>query len=87
MDLEKQAAARSDSLVMVLQDRVSGGKAVDPMGFLSSQHASPSPGSSLAKYYRVNNLPEKVTWIYYSPFVWILLCKYPKGSYISRLSL
>ena len=27
MDLEKQAAARSDSLVMVLQDRVSGGQA------------------------------------------------------------
>ena len=26
MDLEKQAAARSDSLVMVLQDRVSGGQ-------------------------------------------------------------
>ena len=73
----------------VLQDRVSGGKAVDPesMGFLSSQHASPSPGSSLTKYYRVNNLPEKATWIYYSPFVWIFLCKHPKGSYISRVSL
>ena len=73
----------------VLQDQVSGGKAVDPKstGFFTSQHTSPSPGSSLAKYYRVNNLPEKATWTYYSLFVWIFPFKYPKGSYICRLSL
>ena len=54
----------------VLQDQMSGGKAVDPesVGFLSSQHASPSPSPLLTEYYRVNNLPEEVTWIYYSLF-------------------
>lgn len=38
------------------------------MGFLSTQHASPSPSPLLTEYYRVNNLPEEVTWIYYSLF-------------------
>ena len=38
-------------------------------------------------YYWVNYLPEKVTWIYYSPFVWIFPRKDPNGYYISKLSL
>ena len=64
MDLETQGwgAARYKALATVLQDPVSGGQAGTPgvptMGFLSSQHSSPSPSSSLAEYLttRVNNL-------------------------------
>ena len=58
------------------------------MGFLS-----PSSCKALSQFligmsnYRVNNLPKEVTWICFSPFVWIFLCKYPDGYYISRLSL
>ena len=85
MDLETQDAVRSKALMMMLPDQVSGGQVT--VGFLSSRHPSPSPSPSLVVYYRVNNLPDKVTWIYYSPFVWIFPCKYPNGYYIIKLSL
>ena len=55
------------------------------IGFLSTQHTSPSPSPSLTEFCRVNNLPEEVTWIYYS--VWIFPRKYPDSYHISRLSL
>ena len=53
MDLEKQAAARSDSLVMVLQDRVSGGQAHPELLHWAPYpyHTGPSPSSSLAEHY------------------------------------
>ena len=61
MDLETWDAAGSKALMMVLQDRVSGGQAHP-----ESLHRASNPGkqippgfasSSLAEYYGVNNLP------------------------------
>ena len=45
-----------------------GSPRVVTMGFLPTQHTSPSSSPSLTEYYGVNNLPEEVTWTYYSLF-------------------
>lgn len=60
------------------------------MGFLSTQHTSPSPSPSLTEYCRVNNLLEEVTWIYYSLFGFShasILTAITSAGYHSRLAV